>query len=265
MAALNALGFSVQRQSWSDAGVDWSRYQAVLFRSTWDYFERLDEFLPWLERVAGQTQVFNEAALIRWNADKRYLADLATAGMTIVPTRFVSRGSTISLAQVVAEAGWDEVVFKPVVSGAGRHTYRVGNDELAAHEDIFARCLGAEDMMVQPFEAAVVESGELSVVVIDGRAGHAIRKTPRAGEFRVQDDHGGTVHPHQPSPGECDFAEAVVAACPLPPLYARVDFIRHRNGEYRLMELELIEPELFFRLAPEAAMSFARALKWRCG
>jgi glutathione synthase/RimK-type ligase-like ATP-grasp enzyme len=114
-------------------------------------------------------------------------------------------------------------------------------------------------MMVQRFEPAIVAEGELSLIVIDGATTHAIRKTARAGDFRVQDDHGGTVHAHAPSAEERAFAEAAVAACPSLPLYARVDFVRDGGG-FRLMELELVEPELFFRFHPPAADTLARAL-----
>ena len=258
--ALQALGLTVVRRSWADPEMDWSECGCVLFRSTWDYFERFAEFSPWLDAVSAQTRLFNDAGLIRWNVDKHYLAELAQRGVAVVPTRFLARGAQVSLASIMAEEGWDEIVFKPVVSGAARLTYRVGTEALAGHEAVFARCLAQEAMMVQRFEPAIVAEGELSLIVIDGRSTHAIRKTARAGDFRVQDDHGGTVHAHAPSAEERAFAEAAVAACPSPPLYARVDFVRDPAGGFRLMELELVEPELFFRFHPPAAEVLARAL-----
>ncbi len=258
--ALQALGLSVARRSWADPDMDWSECGSVLFRSTWDYFERFAEFSPWLEAVSAQTRLFNEAGLIRWNVDKHYLADLAQRGVAVVPTRFLARAAPVSLASIMAEEGWDEIVFKPVVSGAARLTYRVSRSALAEHEAVFARCLAQEAMMVQRFEPAIVAEGELSLIVIDGRTTHAIRKTARAGDFRVQDDHGGTVHPHVPAADERAFAEAAVAACPSCPLYARVDFVRDPAGGFRLMELELVEPELFFRFHPPAAQALASAL-----
>ena len=136
--------------------MDWSECGSVLFRSTWDYFERFAEFSPWLEAVSAQTRLFNEAGLIRWNVDKHYLADLAQRGVAVVPTRFLARGAQVSLASVMAEEGWDEIVFKPVVSGAARLTYRVSASALAEHEAVFARCLAQEAMMVQRFEPAIV-------------------------------------------------------------------------------------------------------------
>lgn len=258
--ALQALGLAVVRRSWADPEMDWSECGCALFRSTWDYFERFAEFSPWLDTASAQTRLFNDAALIRWNVDKHYLGDLAQRGVAIVPTRFVERGQTVSLASIMAEAGWDEIVFKPVVSGAARLTYRVGKTTMGEHEAVFARCVAQESMMVQRFEPAIVAEGELSLIVIDGATTHAIRKTARAGDFRVQDDHGGTVHAHVPAADERAFAEAAVAACPSRPLYARVDFVRDSAGGFRLMELELVEPELFFRFHPPAAQVLAQAL-----
>ena len=256
-------GLSVSRASWSDPAFPWEKARCALFRSTWDYFARIDEFGPWLERVAARTRLYNPAALIRWNLDKRYLAELAEAGTAVVPTRYAAVGETRSLGDIMAEAGWREVVFKPVVSGAARLTYRVSLATLAVHEAIFARCLAAEAMMVQAFQPAILAEGELSLIVIEGRATHAIRKTAASGDFRVQDDHGGKVHAHRPTGEEAAFAEAAVAAVPNLPLYARVDFVRDCEGGLRLMELELIEPELFFRFHPPAAAALAEALHER--
>ena len=258
--ALADQGLSVARRSWSDPGMDWSRCRSALFRSTWDYFDRFAEFSPWLERVSAATRLFNDAGLIRWNVDKHYIADLQSREVAIVPTRFVERGEAASLAAIMASEGWDDIVFKPAVSGAARLTFRVSAATVAEHELVFARCVAQEAMMVQRFEPAIVEDGELSLIVIDGRSTHAIRKTPRAGDFRVQDDHGGTVHPHEPDAPQRPLAAAAVAACPSLPLYARVDFVRTGPGVFRLMELELVEPELFFRFHPPAAQVLARAL-----
>ncbi|AWI80354.1 hypothetical protein CEW87_13895 [Parazoarcus communis] len=261
--ALAARGLTVGRVSWSDPAFCWRDTRAALFRSTWDYFHRFAEFSPWLDAAATQTRLLNPAELVRWNLDKRYLRDLSRAGVSVVPTRYADVGEQHTLAAIMDAEGWDEVVFKPVVSGAARLTYRVGRDTLEAHEAVFARCLAAEAMMVQRFEPAVLGEGELSLIVIEGRTTHAIRKTAAAGDFRVQDDHGGTVHAHQPRAEERAFAEAAIAACPSLPLYARVDFVRAGDGGFRLMELELVEPELFFRFHPPAADALADALAQR--
>src|SRR5690606_36266283 len=120
---------------------------------------------------------------------------------------------------------WDDLVLKPVTSAGGRHRYRLQAGDLAAHESLFARLIQNEAMMIQPLMESVLEEGDVSLMVIDGQFTHAVRKRARTGEFRVQDDHGGSVHAYDPTPTQINFAERVVAACPERPLYARVDFV----------------------------------------
>jgi glutathione synthase/RimK-type ligase-like ATP-grasp enzyme len=210
--------------------------------------------------------------VIRWNADKRYLVDLAEAGVATVPTVVVERGDCArTLADRAGEAGWDEVVIKPAVSGAGRETYRLNArpDRPAsephdpAAEALWQRRVAQEDMLIQPFVPAIVDSGEVSLVVIDGEATHAVRKIAAPGEFRVQDDHGGTVHMHRPTARETDLAERAIAAAvertAAAILYARVDLVDAETGP-QVMELELIEPELFLRHRASSAGALARAV-----
>ena len=263
MQALERQGLRVTRRDWADPAHDWQDTRSVLFRTTWDYFHRFGEFSPWLDQVSRNARLFNEAALIRWNLDKHYLGDLARAGVNVVPTAYVERGDPRSLAHVVAETGWDELILKPAISGAARHTYRFSADEAAVHECTFGELVEQEAMMLQPFQHQVLEQGETSLMVLDGHVTHAIRKTPKSGDFRVQDDWGGTVHPHVPSAEETAFAEAAVRAVPFDVLYARVDAIRDNSGRLAIMELEMIEPELFFRFAPAAADVLAAGLARR--
>ncbi|MFC4160512.1 ATP-grasp domain-containing protein [Chitinimonas lacunae] len=258
---LKRLGLSAARVAWDDPQHDWSNTGTALFRSTWDYFERYDEFSPWLENVARILPLQNRYDLLSWNLDKRYLRDLAEQGVAIVPTLYLERGSTADLAMLAARLGCHELVIKPVVSGSARLTFRGTPALLQAQLD---SCLVSEAMMVQPFMPTVLEQGELSLMVIDGRFSHAIRKTPAPGDFRVQDDHGGIVHPYFPSPAEIEFAERAVAACPVLPLYARVDLVED-GDRLRIMELELVEPELFFRFRPQAAEALAQGLAKRLG
>lgn len=257
MDGLRANGLRAARRSWSDPDFDWACTRSAVLRSTWDYFHRLPAFRDWLARVRGATRLVNHPALVDWNLDKRYLADLAAAGVDVVPTDYVARGSGDTLAAAMDRHGWTEIVFKPAVSGAARLTHRVGAADRAAMEPVFARCVAAEAMLIQPFLPGVLAEGELSLVVVAGRCTHAVRKRARPGDFRVQDDHGGTVHPHRPGPAEVAFAEGAVACCPTAPAYARVDAVRDPAGRLCVMELELIEPELFLRFHPPAARALA--------
>lgn len=261
--ALQQRGLNVARLDWADPDVDWGNTGCAVFRTVWDYFHRYTEFAPWLQRVARQTQLFNPAATLNWNIDKHYLLDLERAGVAVVPTAVFAAGSGVDLAAQMQVQGWDEVVFKPAISGAARHTYRVQRDNAAAHQAIWQGCLNDEAMLLQPFMPQIVLQGELSLMIIDGRYTHAIRKTAKAGDFRVQDDHGGAVHTYQASAEEIAFAENAVARCGHEALYARVDMIRDPVGQLRIMELELIEPELFFRFHEPAAEALAEAIVHR--
>jgi glutathione synthase/RimK-type ligase-like ATP-grasp enzyme len=253
-------GLRAVRVDWARSDFDWSRPRCALFRTTWDYFNRAGEFRAWLDRVSAQTRLINPPAVIRWNMDKHYLADLEARGIHAVPTHFIEAGTDTALPAVLAETGWDQAVLKPVVSGAARHTYRVDSRNAPEIDAVFRDLLQTEAVMIQPFQRAINESGELSLMVIGGRHTHSVLKVAEPDDFRVQDDHGGTVHPHQAHPDEIRFAERVVAACAPVPVYARVDMLRDNDGDLAVMELELVEPELFMRLHPPAAEALARCV-----
>ncbi|MGK7297439.1 MAG: ATP-grasp domain-containing protein [Candidatus Wenzhouxiangella sp. M2_3B_020] len=258
--AFTSIGANVRRVDWSDAAVDWRVFDAAVIRQTWDYFERFGEFGAWLDRVEDETRIVNPVQVVRWNADKRYLVDLDDAGIPVVSTRVVPRREDPpALAGILDEAGLQDAVVKPSVSGAGRATYRVRREAAGDMEPTWRKLVRAEDMLVQPFMPAIVESGEVSLIVIDGVATHAVRKIAAPGEFRVQDDHGGTVHPHAPTAAEIAVAEKAIAAVPGTVLYARVDLVDGPSGPL-VMELELIEPELFFRNCSGAAERLARGV-----
>ena len=258
--AMERRGFKVIRKDWADPDFDWASTRIALFRTTWDYFHRFAEFSDWLDRVATQTQLINPLELIRWNMDKHYLLDLQQRGIPIPPTRIIHWGEATPLATLHAETGWTETVLKPTISGGARHTYRLHPGNLDEHEALFQSLIAAEDMMLQPLQKQVIEQGELSLMVMGGQYTHAVLKVAKPGDFRVQDDFGGTVHPWTASAEEIALAERAVAACDPAPLYARVDMIRDNDGRLAVMELELVEPELWFRFHPPAAEVLAEAV-----
>ncbi|MGC4046380.1 MAG: hypothetical protein QM758_21525 [Armatimonas sp.] len=259
-AALAMHDIDSVRVDWSEPTVDWSSFDAALFRTTWDYFDRFPEFSAWLAQAEKQTHLLNPTELLWWNVDKHYLADLEARGVPIVPSRFLEKGSDTPLLTLLEESGWDEAVLKPCVSGGARHTYRLNQVTAANYDAITAELLQSEAMMLQPFITDIMAGGEDSLMVIGGKYTHAVRKIAKPGDFRVQDDHGGTVHPLTPSAAQIAFAEKAVAACNPMPLYARVDVVRDAAGNLALMELELVEPELWLRLCPAAAIALARSV-----
>ena len=256
IAALEALGIQADVLPW-DSPVDWAAWPLVVVRTPWDYFRRLPEFLAWAEATHQLTRFVNPWAVIAWNCHKQYLRGLAADGIPTVPTLWLEQGCSDARAQLKAR-GWGEVVVKPAVSIGAIGALRADAADPAclAHLD---RLVADGDVMVQPFVTSVAEAGEVSLVYFGGRFSHAIRKQPAAGDFRVQDMYGGTVHAHQPTDAELAVADAVLARTPAPTTYARIDLVEFA-GAPALMEAELIEPELFLGATPEAALSFARVL-----
>ncbi len=258
--ALEKENLIVKRISWDDATFDWNTTNYALFRTTWDYFDRFDEFSTWLEKVSQETTLLNSARMIHWNIDKHYLQDLANKEVAIVPTYFIEKGDTRSLAEIHEELAWTETVVKPCISGAARHTYKLNSQNMHAHEDIYQKLIAEEAMLLQPFMHQIVTKGEISLMVINGNYTHAILKKAKKGDFRVQDDFGGSVHEYNPTQEEITFAENAVKACIEPPMYARVDIIWDNDDQLAISELELIEPELWFRFHNEAATQLAKGI-----
>lgn len=258
--ALQHQGLRVARKAWDDPDINWSDTKCILFRTTWDYFDRFNEFLTWLDAVSNQTTLFNSKALIYWNLDKHYLKDLARVGVRIPQTYFIEQGTSKSLQLLHDELGWTETVLKPCVSGAGRHTYRLNPENLEQHEALFSDLIAKEAMMLQTFQHNIVSQGEASLMLFNGKFTHAVLKKAKPGDFRVQDDFGGTVHHYTPTKEAIAFAEQAVQACPELPIYARVDIFLDNSHRLALSELELIEPELWFRRHPEAAEVLAKAV-----
>lgn len=257
--ALKEQGLAVTRISWSDKHFDWSRCRYALFRTTWDYFERFEEFMSWMKATSEKLTFINSAKLAEWNLDKHYLQKLSKAELPVVPTVFAEPGSTPELRQIMKELQLDEVVIKPAVSGAGRHTYRVSSDDVEKYEHIFSQLTSSETMLIQPFVHSILKKGEISLMIFGGKYSHSVLKVAKPGEFRVQDDFGGTVHDYEPDFEAINLAEKAVDACPEPPLYARVDLVWFQD-KWHLGELELIEPELFFRKKSGSATMLAKAI-----
>ncbi|MBK7129289.1 MAG: hypothetical protein IPH66_08015 [Crocinitomicaceae bacterium] len=259
--ALHQKGIHAIKKDWADPDFDWTSTRFALFRTTWDYFHRFSEFDVWLNQVHHSTKLINSYDLVRWNMDKHYLHDLEKKGIPIVHSYFVEKGSEMTLQQLIDHTGWDQSVIKPAISGAGRHTYRLEPGNIFTHEEIFKKLIENESMLIQPFQKNISEKGEVSHIVIDGIYTHSVLKKAAEGDYRVQDDWGGTVHPYKASKKEIEFAENAVRACSPVPLYARVDVMWDNDDQLALCELELVEPELWFRKNPKAAELLADAIE----
>jgi hypothetical protein len=254
-AAVRAAGLSCEVVGWDDPSVDWSRFDLTLLRATWNYPQALPEFLAWLARVDTVTRLWNPQELVRWNLHKGYLLELAARGIPVVPTELVRMGSTVSLADIMAARGWHELVVKPAVSAGSFRTIRTDQRSLEAGE-AHLRSLSAErDVLVQEYVPAVEGYGERALIWIDGALTHAVRKSPR---FEGDAEQVSETMPI--TAAEAALAERVLASIDLPKLYARVDMAPGREGQPVLMEVELVEPSLFFSACPQAPERMVRAL-----
>ena len=262
-AALERRGLAAVPARWDDLAEPWAAYAAVILRSCWDYHERADEFTRWLDGLeAAGARVRNPVPTLRWNMRKTYLRDLAAAGVPVTETVWVDRGSSASLSDVARTTGWPAMVVKPVVSASGWETWLVERAGVPDDERRFAADLRVRDLMIQPFMPSVLTDGEASLVFIAGRFSHAVRKRAMPGEFRVQEEHGGSVERDAPAPAVVAQAARALAAAPPPgtPDYARVDGFLV-DGQLVVTELELIEPKLYFGWGDGAAEGFAEVIE----
>jgi hypothetical protein len=259
--ALRSCGLQVGVWAWDDHAAPWAEHDLVLVRSTWDYTSRREEFLDWAANVAAATDLANGVETLRWNTDKRYLAQLAELGLPVVPTTFLAPGDDVRLG-----LEGQELVVKPTVSGGSQDTGRYPAQLRAAAEQHAGRLLDAgREVMVQPYLAAIDEQGETAVIHLGGSYSHGMRKGPLLSPDGSQVDGLFAVEQmsvRQPSAQELAVAERILAEAPLPepPLYARVDLLPGPDGAPVLLELELSEPSLFLAHVPEAAQRVADAV-----
>lgn len=259
---LRANGWIVDVAMWSDPTVAWDTVPLTILRSPWDYPDHLHAFLEWIDRAAGETTLLNRPALVRSNVDKRYLLDLAAREVEVVPSVWVEHLHADRLDEVRGRSGWIDLVAKPAVGCDGVGVVRIGPREGVPDQLPAA----PEGWLLQPFVPSVITEGERSVVVIDGEPVYVTLKRPpgRGSEFRVQERWGGSCEPVAPLAGEAKRArEAIeVVGGGIAPLYARVDYL-HWGGQWRIAEVELIEPSLYFLGDPERVAPLERALRRR--
>lgn len=265
---LRALGVTVHPAVWDDESVEWSSYDLVVIRNTWDYSDRRDEFVAWCDHVETQTRLLNPASIVRWDSDKRYLRDLEAAGLPIVPTVFLGPEEDPEAWSV--PEGCVDFVVKPTVSVGSRDTMRYAasgsRDEAQALINLIVG--QGRTAMIQPYLDAVDDEGETALLFIGGVLSHGIRKGQMlrrgisgakvAGLF-VQED----ISARTPTPAQISMAHDVMANVPGPPgqlLFGRVDLIPDAAGDPVLLELELVEPSLFFAHDPNSPQRFAEAV-----
>ena len=261
VAELRDRGCDAIEIPWSDRTVGWSGFDLVIVRTTWDYHLRVHEFLDTLARIeASGTLLVNTRDLILWNLDKRYLEELAARGVPIVPSLWGQAGSSTTFTALFAQLGSDEIVVKPVVSANALDTFRLRAPLSETQLEELVRTFADRPWFAQPFVHSVITEGELSVFYFGGQISHAVRKVPQSGDFRVQEEHGGSITSVPITDEVRRATDTVIRAVTPTPFQARVDLVRLHDGSLALMELEMIEPSLYFRTHPDAAANFAEAV-----
>jgi hypothetical protein len=252
-------GWHTEQVSWRNNKTQWSKYDVVIIRSTWDYQRDAKAFLACLsEIVASGAKLENNLELVKWNISKAYLKDMQGQGINIVPTLWFEQFSLAEVQQGFSHFDTKQLVLKPLVSANADHTYRLSPEALLDLAPQLSQTFNQRAFMVQPFVPAIIHEGEYSLFYFAGHYSHAILKQPKQGDFRVQEEHGGQLKSIEPDEEMLTCARHVLASLPSDALYARVDLVRYES-EFALMEIELIEPSLYFNMDSMSPQRFVDA------
>jgi hypothetical protein len=260
IAPLAGLGWSVDTLAWRRKDVDWNDWDAVYIGTPWDYPDDAAHFMAVLETIDRSAAVLvNPLALVRWSLAKTYLRDLQERGAAIVPSLWYEALDATLLDGLFDACASERIIIKPVVSTNATDTFLLNRALDRTTRQLLARTFAMRPCMVQPFISGIREEGEYSLFYLGGSYSHAIQKTPKAGDFRVQEEHGASIVSVDAELALVQTADRLLATVDPSPVYARCDFVRGEDGRFLLMELEVIEPSLYLRMDTAAPMRFARA------
>jgi len=253
------LGWAMTMVSWRDTEVNWNDYVAVIIRSPWDYQDEPEQFKQVLQEIEQSSAILeNSLETVLWNIDKIYLKELEQKGVTIVPTLWRESFNADEVASYFDHFAINQIVLKPRISANADNTFWITKENYQSSIAAMAEAFEQREFMVQPFMEHIISEGEYSLFYFDGQYSHAILKTPKADDFRVQEEHGGRLKSVEPEAKLVEQALAALQAIGEMPLYARVDFVRYQDS-FALMEAELIEPSLYFNMDSESPKRFAQA------
>ncbi len=260
-APLAKLGWEIDEVPWQSPAVCWDDFDLVVIRSPWDYSRQPQAFLKVLEQIErSSAPLANPLKVVGWNLDKRYLVDLEAKGIPIVPTKWLSNLSSNDILEAFDDFATHEIVVKPVIGAGAGDTFLLARD---SEPDITERALSVfvdRPLMVQPFVKPILELGEYSLFYFDGEYSHCVLKLPKPGDFRVQEEHGGIIRGCPAPPILLEAGQRVIEAIDERLLYARVDFVFLAHDTPVVIEVELIEPSLYFAYDEQSPVRFACAL-----
>jgi len=260
---MKMFGWTAEEISWRNKIVDWSDYDAVIVRSTWDYQNDAEKFVGVLEKINSLSYLENDLNLMKWNMNKNYLFDLEQKGVRIVDTiweKGFNRGFDI---EYFTRLNSDEIIIKPNISANADNTFRLSKENINEHITNLEKIFGSREFMVQPFLKNIIDEGEYSLFYFDGKFSHSVLKKPKEKDFRVQEEHGGDIRPNKVSSEMILIGENIIQKLSTIPLYGRVDLVRTKQNEFALMELELIEPSLYLNKDTKSPYRLAKAFDER--
>lgn len=261
---MNKLGWIIEEISWRKENVNWNDYGAVIVRSTWDYQNDFKKFIDVLENInKSSAQLENDLQLMKWNMNKNYLFDLRKEGVRIVDTIWENSFNPDTAQNYFGELKTNEIIIKPNISANADNTFRITRENLTEHRKELENVFAQREFMVQPFMQNIVDEGEYSLFFFNGQYSHAVLKRPKEKDFRVQEEHGGIFKRILPTMQQKSIAEKIVNKLSTLPLYARIDLVRTEDNDFALMEVELIEPSLYFNMDSESPERFAKAFDER--
>ncbi|MDO6695460.1 hypothetical protein Q4574_19330 [Aliiglaciecola sp. 3_MG-2023] len=262
---LEEMGWEAIEVSWRSKDIDWNDFEVVIIRSTWDYQTNADDFLEVLQNIAqSSAKLENSLELVQWNIRKDYLKSLEVKGVGIVPTIWCDTLDLELMKSAFGPLNCQEIVVKPLVSANADHTYRLSLESVIEEQEGLTEVFSSRPHMIQPFLKSVINEGEYSLFYFNGEYSHCIVKVPKQNDFRVQEEHGGQLRSVEADERLLSSAQQVLAALPEIPLYARIDLVKYENA-YVTMEVELIEPSLYFNMDVDSALRFANAFVEKYG
>lgn len=259
--ALTDKQWRFQWVNWRDNDIQWDDFDCAIVRTTWDYTDDLPSFLSQMKKIAeSPCRLFNSLSIITWNSEKTYLQQLSSQGVPIIPTLWLRAKTPEQLQQACLEMAVEDIIIKPQVGAGSKNTFRINTQTQDRYDDLCQQLLNKE-IMIQPFLKNIVDEGEYSAHFFNNQFSHCVLKTPKANDFRSQEEFGSHVRSVSLSQQQMNFCENTLEKLPEKCLYARVDFINDGQGQPCLNELELVEPSLYFRYAQAAAQKMVQALE----
>ena len=261
---LSKLGWECEFIPWDSISINWDDFDAVIIRSTWDYQQKEKLFFKTLQSIEASTAtLYNSLDTVKWNINKRYLLELEKENISIIPTRLYDSFDFDIINQLFSFFNENKLIIKPCVSANADDTFILEQNKMGSLKPVLENTFSQKDFLVQPFIKNIRIEGEYSLIYFGNRLSHVLLKTPKNGDFRVQEEHGGILKAiNKPESSLIDFGNKVMETIPYQCLFSRVDVVRGSNN-YLLMEVELIEPSLYFNMDLNSPQMFAEIFnKW---